>query len=339
MEVIVEENDNEIKMYERESNNILYNDELPIKKEEENQDNVSSEGHNRFTELNDSLSNIIEVSQAAKDNEENNIIIKEENNRKTNKNNTNNEGIIEKNENENEDESDINIIKEKNDNQNTNTIMNQMPKDDNIRQYKIIILGDFGVGKTSFIDKYFNGMLNKKGKRETYKFEDEIYKKRIQIDENITVEIHLWDTAGQEKSGNLIKKYYIDSYGVFIVFDLTNKKSFKNLPKWINNIKDYCPKDIVCCFIGNKSDLTKERKVAFEVAKDFVKDDLYYEVSSKTGTNVSLAFEQLAYNIVEKQLGEEKNPEKVLRGNMGRDTTSLSNYDYHKEGRSKKGCC
>ena len=330
MEIIVEENDNELKMYERESTNILYKDELPIPKEEENQDYESSEGQNRYTNVNDSLSNIIEGNQAAKDNEEINIIIKEENNRKTNKNNINGEEINDNyEEDDNEDES----------NKNTNAIMNQMPKDGNIKQYKIIILGDFGVGKTSFIDKYFSGTHNKNGKRETYKFEDEIHKKIIQIDENITVEIHMWDTADQEKYGNLIKKYYIDSFGAFIVFDLTNKKSFKNLPKWIKNIKDYCPKDIVCCFIGNKSDLTKERKVTFEVAKDFVKDDLYYEVSSKTGTNVSLAFEQLAYNIVEKQLGEEQNPEKVLRGNIGRDTTSLSNYTYHKEGKSKRGCC
>ena len=66
-------------------------------------------------------------------------------------------------------------------------------------------------------------------------------------------------------------------------------------------------------------------------------DNLYYEVSAKTGNNVSLAFEQITYGIIEKQKEEENNPNKVLRGKEGRKTTDLR--DINKELDGNKKCC
>ena len=92
--------------------------------------------------------------------------------------------------------------------------------------------------------------------------------------------------------------------------------------------------------MGNKSDLTMDRKVDYEIAKKIAKDDLYYEVSAKTGNNVSLCFEQLTYVIIKKQNEEEKNPDKEIRGIEGRKSTRLSDIEsMNKYPLRKKKCC
>ena len=82
-----------------------------------------------------------------------------------------------------------------------------------------------------------------------------------------------------------------------------------------------------CVFLGNKSDLVNDREIPYEEIKEYTNDNLYYEVSAKTGNNISLAFESLAYNIQEKQIEEENNPDKVIRGIEGRKTTDLKEYN------------
>ena len=204
-----------------------------------------------------------------------------------------------------------------------------------MQEYKIIVLGDFGVGKSSLIYRYLKNSF-KKDILDTINPENNI--KILQLDDNKKVKLNIWDTAGQEKDGLLFKKYYIDVYGALLIFDLTNKNSFDNLKKWIKILKENCPKDIVYCFIGNKSDLNEERKVPYEEAKDFANDNLYYEASSKNGNNVSLAFEQLTYGIIEKQNEEKDNPDKIIRGQEGRRTTDLRDYNEN-DLKTKKKCC
>ena len=279
---------------------------------------------NRFTQFNESLSNVVETYQ--KENE-NDLIANEEDNNIENINLENN--TYGENNNIN-----ANTIKEENKNNNNNNIMRIPTRA--LTEYKIIMLGDFGVGKSSLIYRYLNNKFKKDIQENSPKSENNI--KVIQIDENLRIKLNIWDTAGMEKEGKIFKKYYVDSYGVLFVFDLTNRKSFDNLKIWINDSKANCPKDIVYCFVGNKSDLTNERVITYEEIKDFLQDNLFYEVSSKNGNNVSLAFEQLAYNIIEKQNEEKDNPDKVLRGKEGRKTTDLNNFN-EVDFKQKKGCC
>ena len=277
---------------------------------------------NRFTQFNESLSNVVETYQ--KENE-NDLIANEEDNNIENIN-------LENNSNGENNNINANTIKENNNN--NNNIMRIPTRA--LTEYKIIMLGDFGVGKSSLIYRYLNNKFKKDIQENSPKSENNI--KVIQIDENLRIKLNIWDTAGMEKEGKIFKKYYVDSYGVLFVFDLTNKKSFDNLKIWINDSKANCPKDIVYCFVGNKSDLTNERVITYEEIKDFLQDNLFYEVSSKNGNNVSLAFEQLAYNIIEKQNEEKDNPDKVLRGKEGRKTTDLNNFN-EVDFKQKKGCC
>ena len=205
-----------------------------------------------------------------------------------------------------------------------------------IKQLKIILLGEKGVGKSSLIKRY---VMN------TFKLSDnsddlEIKKKILDIDDNTSAELSIYDTTNEEKLGKITKNYYRDSHGAIVVFDLTNKISFNKVKYWLKEINSNSPRDVVVCLLGNKADLTVDRNVPYEDAKEIAGDNLYYEVSSKTGNNVSLAFEQITYEIIEKQNEEADNPDKVLRGREGRKTADLNDInDINKDLLGKKKCC
>ena len=160
------------------------------------------------------------------------------------------------------------------------------------------------------------------------------------MDDNVSAELTIYDTTNEQKLGKITKNYYKDAYGAIIVFDLTNKNSFNKVKNWLKEINSNAPRDIVICLLGNKADITDDRNVAYEDAKSLAEDNLYYEVSAKSGNNVSLAFEQLTYGIIDKQNEEENNPEKVVRGKEGRRTADLNDINMISKDLSlKKKCC
>ena len=222
-----------------------------------------------------------------------------------------------------------------NNNQNTN---NNIPKTKSFRKpmiekykFKIILLGEKGVGKSSLIGRYINNSINLENLEN-----NEIFNKKVDLDEGTRANISIYDTNLQEKLQKFSKDYYRDAHGALIIFDLFDEKTFEKIDFWINELKSNAPKDIVYAIIGNKSDKIDGERVKFENAISVAGDNLYYEVSAKSGNNVSLAFEQLVYGIIEKQNEESKNPDKVLRGKDGRKSVDLKEY---RKSKTKKGCC
>jgi len=203
-----------------------------------------------------------------------------------------------------------------------------------LKKIKIILLGEIGVGKSSLINRYVSNKFNTFNQAT---IGSEVKSKKVELDKNLTVDLLINDTTEEEKLGKFTKNYFLDAHGAIIVFDLTNEKSFQKLNFWLDELNSNAPKDIVFCVLGNKSDLTADRVVKFEDAKTFAGDNLYYEVSAKSGNNVSLAFEQLLEEVIEKQKEEENNPDKVLRGKEGRKTTDLN--EINKKQMNKKKCC
>ena len=191
-----------------------------------------------------------------------------------------------------------------------------------LKKLKIILLGEKGVGKSSLINRYVSNKFSN----------------YTQVSLGLlTVDLQINDTTNEENLGKFTKNYFLDAHGALLVYDLTNEQSFHKLKYWLEELKSNAPEDIVYCILGNKSDSTADRVVDYEKAKEFAGDNLYYEVSAKTGNNVTLAFEQLTYGIIEKQKEEENNPNKVIRGKEGRKTTDLA--DINKELIGKKKCC
>jgi small GTP-binding protein len=106
-----------------------------------------------------------------------------------------------------------------------------------------------------------------------------------------TVELQLWDTAGQELFRAVTRGYYRGAVGAFVVFDLTKRESFTSLSQWISELRSIARPDIVLVLLGNKSDLEDARDITKFEAEEFAKRNgaAFFETSARTGENVEAA--------------------------------------------------
>eukprot|EP00929_Paragymnodinium_shiwhaense_P038576 TRINITY_DN20369_c0_g1_i2.p1 TRINITY_DN20369_c0_g1~~TRINITY_DN20369_c0_g1_i2.p1 ORF type:complete len:179 (-),score=37.95 TRINITY_DN20369_c0_g1_i2:219-755(-) len=114
--------------------------------------------------------------------------------------------------------------------------------------------------------------------------------------EDRTVRLQLWDTAGQERFRSLIPSYIRDSSGAIVVYDITNRSSFLNTAKWIEDVRSERGPDVVIVLVGNKTDLADKRQVSTEEGEEKAKESnvMFIETSAKMGHNVKALFRQLA---------------------------------------------
>ena len=170
-------------------------------------------------------------------------------------------------------------------------------------QYKIIIVGDPNVGKTSLILRYTDNAF-----RRNYvptlgvMVSDKIFK----IEQNI-IQLTLWDIGGQQKFQTMRQQFYRGSDAVFLVFDLTKPESFNNIPKWFSDVVDQVKdrsEELVGFIIGNKKDLKDSCKISSEIA-DQLASKLklgFIETSALLGENVNYAFSTIAKLLYESRL-------------------------------------
>ena len=106
--------------------------------------------------------------------------------------------------------------------------------------------------------------------------------KNIQVNDR-NVRVQIWDTAGQEAFRSITRSYYKSSTCAFIVYDITNKKSFQNVGNWLKECREMCYKDILICLVGNKIDLEDQRNVSKEEGQKFADDNclLFFKTSSQ----------------------------------------------------------
>ena len=165
-----------------------------------------------------------------------------------------------------------------------------------LAKYKLVFLGDQSVGKTSIITRFM------------YDNFDRHYQATIGIDflsktmylEDRTVRLQLWDTAGQERFRSLIPSYIRDSSVAVVVYDVSNRASFLNAAKWVEDARAERGNDVVICLVGNKTDLGNDkRQVSTEEGEERARKDnlLFMEVSAKAGYNVKSLFRKLATSL------------------------------------------
>lgn len=172
--------------------------------------------------------------------------------------------------------------------------------------FKITVLGNSAVGKTSLINQYIEHSF-----KEDYKptLGANIIRKDVFVDEiNAKCRLILWDLAGQEKYNVIRSMYFQGCVGSLLVFDLTRHKSFSDIQdRWLKDFKKYVKKEGTYILIGNKSDLKDQRAVSTEEAESLaetINASNFVETSAKQNKNVDLAFKNLVYQILRKQ-GEE----------------------------------
>lgn len=170
--------------------------------------------------------------------------------------------------------------------------------------FKIIIIGDSCVGKTSLARKYVNNTFY-----ESYKstIGIDFLSKTIKINSK-NLNLQIWDTAGSERFRAMSPSFYRGADGCVIVFDLTNILSFRNLEGWIDEFllisHPYDPDNYPFIIIGNKSDLINDsnRVISQRFIERFCesKKMKYFEVSTKFNKNISDAFSYIITKIYNK---------------------------------------
>ena len=197
----------------------------------------------------------------------------------------------------------------------------------------LILLGNSGVGKTNFIERYTknvfqplflstNGISHKT--------------KKLKINEQTIYNLTLWDTAGQERFRSIPRRYYQNSDGILILFDITDRNSFEEVSKWMSDINEYGPEGeevqengVVIYLIGNKVDLLEKEKevISKEEIEELTKKlrVKYCEVSCKWNLNLEEAMARIILDCIKRN--RQRTKSFVLKA------TDL------KEKKNKKGGC
>ena len=171
-------------------------------------------------------------------------------------------------------------------------------------RFKLVVLGDPGVGKTSTILRFTDNAFLR-----TYvpTLGVSITEKIIHANDK-AVETILWDIAGQNKFQTMRRHFYQGSEAILLIFDLTNRISFNSIKNWyedvIKNMEKQYHQKMIGYILGNKSDLIEVRKVKLVEALTLAKElNLkYIETSAMTGANVEYAFYDIAESVIKSRL-------------------------------------
>jgi small GTP-binding protein len=210
---------------------------------------------------------------------------------------------------------------------------NYIHSNNDIVEFKIILIGSVSVGKTSIFNKFIIGEFS-----QTYKstITVECKSKYLKIDKNLFAKLNIWDTCGAEIFRAVTKQYYRGADAAIVIFDLTEQNTFNDLKKWLKDIKNCGDKNIQILIVGNKLDLVGKRKVTQSQAMNFCKDNgyKYIEASAKDGTNVLRIFEEVTSDLANRH---QKQKEKEINEKYKMKTLEI--MDNNVEEKNKKGCC
>ena len=179
--------------------------------------------------------------------------------------------------------------------------------------FKVLLLGNSNVGKSSLFLRFVDDIWN-----DTFvpTIGVDFKIKTFEIDSK-KIKMQIWDTAGQERFKNIIASYYRGAHGILLLYDVTDKDSFKNLSNWLIEIEKNASKNVLKVLIGNKSDLEDKRLVSYNQGKEFA--DTYglkfIETSAKKNLNVNEAFETLGRELMiasaDKKISNQKQNKKI----------------------------
>nr|CAH8872492.1 unnamed protein product [Trichobilharzia regenti] len=165
--------------------------------------------------------------------------------------------------------------------------------------FKLLLIGDSCVGKTSLLIRFKDGIFLKGSYISTVGIDYKI--KTIKTNDQL-VRLQIWDTAGQEKFRSLTKSYYRDTSAVLLVYDMCKKDSFIHIKSWMGEINaNLQSNSILLVLVANKLDEEKSRVVLRKEGERLAKetDALFWETSAKTGANVDSMFRDIAEHLLQ----------------------------------------
>jgi Ras-related protein Rab-11A len=201
--------------------------------------------------------------------------------------------------------------------------------------FKIVLIGDSGVGKSNLLSRFTRNEFNLESKST---IGVEFATKSIQA-EGKTIKAQIWDTAGQERYRAITSAYYRGAVGALLVYDISKHGTFENVERWLKELRDHAEANIVVMLVGNKSDLRHLRAVETDEAMAFSEQHnlAFIETSALDASGVDTAFQRILteiYRLMSRrnmQAEEAANQPQLTAG----QTISLQDNNSKKSG----GCC
>lgn len=153
---------------------------------------------------------------------------------------------------------------------------------------KFIVVGESSVGKSNLMLQFTD---NRFQPTHDLTIGVEFGTKLVSCNDTI-YKIQIWDTAGQEAFRSITQSYYKGSIGCLLVYDITNRRTFNEVTKWLTDLRRLCDEHTVIILVGNKVDLESEREVSYDEGMHFALDNdlVFFETSAKMGDNVQNSF-------------------------------------------------
>ena len=211
-------------------------------------------------------------------------------------------------------------------------------EESNIESFKVVLVGESGVGKTSIITQFIDQTFQEDQQSTTG---GTFSTKTVICDNGKILKFEIWDTAGQERYRSLTKMFYKDANAAVMVYDITRKDSFDELKNyWAEQIKESSPKEIILAVAANKSDLIEQESVDEGEARNFAAEygAIYTSTSAKSTAGVTNLFEEIAkkYSGASSITIKNDEDEQPAETTHKKDTVKLGDT---KKKDGKKGCC
>ena len=193
--------------------------------------------------------------------------------------------------------------------------------------FKILLIGDLGVGKSSvilrYIEDYFSGNLMSS-------IGVDFKTKQIEINERL-IKMQIWDTAGHEKFRTITTSYYKSAHAIIVLYDITDESSFEHIKNWMIDIDKFAKQGVLKVLVANKKDLEENRRVPKEAGETLANKYgiKFYEVSAKDNINIEELFIETSKSLLEKNV-------KDTYDNIGSSVVLNNNNISLKK---KKKCC
>eukprot|EP00826_Nyctotherus_ovalis_P028214 TRINITY_DN2227_c0_g1_i1.p1 TRINITY_DN2227_c0_g1~~TRINITY_DN2227_c0_g1_i1.p1 ORF type:complete len:222 (+),score=47.96 TRINITY_DN2227_c0_g1_i1:101-766(+) len=163
---------------------------------------------------------------------------------------------------------------------------------------KVLLLGNSGVGKTSIIERF---VFNKFKEANPSTLGMMFLAKPISVPTSTKpIELHIWDTAGQEKYRGITSSYYKEAAAILIVYDVTQPMTFEGAKEWLRDVRETAAESTIAVLVGNKADLVDREEARLEVAPEFAKENgiKHMLISAKQGVEIADLFRKVAEDVM-----------------------------------------
>ncbi|XP_054774224.1 ras-related protein Rab-21-like [Lytechinus pictus] len=200
------------------------------------------------------------------------------------------------------------------------------------KNFKVVLLGEGCVGKTSLVLRYVENKFNDK---HITTLQASFLNKKLNIGGK-RVNLDIWDTAGQERFHALGPIYYRDSNGAILVYDITDEDSFTKVKNWVKELKKMLGNDISLCIAGNKIDLEKQRNVSVADAEAYAASvgAKHFHTSAKLNKGIEEMFLDLSKRMLESNFLDDGGGSSS-RASKHKSVTIVEDAEEPKSG----GCC